>query len=64
MRNPEKYISEKYKEFYDKKGYVPEMFNPYNCAEIKDISPTLLTNCGGLTVSSTVLIIEDKKNDL
>lgn len=41
-----------------KKGYIPKMFNPYNCSEIKDIAPTLATNCGGLTVSSTVLIIE------
>ncbi len=59
MRDASKYLRDKYKEFYDKKGYIPKMFNPYNCSEIKDIAPTLATNCGGLTVSSTVLIIEE-----
>lgn len=59
MRDVSKYLTKKYEEFYEKKGYVPEMFNPYNCSEIKDIAPTLATNCGALTVSSTVLIIEE-----
>lgn len=59
MRDASIYIKEKYKEFYNKKGYIPKMFNPYNCSEIKDIAPMLATNCGGLTVSSTVLIIEE-----
>jgi hypothetical protein len=53
------YVFKKYKEFYKKNGYIPEMFNPYNCTEITDLCPTLLTNCGVLTVSSTVLITEN-----
>jgi hypothetical protein len=57
------YIDGKYKEFYEKNGYIPEMFNPYNCSEITDVCPTLATNCGGTTVSSTVLIIEKKKEE-
>ncbi len=61
MRDASIYIRKKYEEFYDKKGYIPKMFNPYNCSEIIDIAPTLATNCGGLTVSSTVLIIEEVK---
>ena len=59
MRNVRIYLRRKYEEFYKKKGYIPKMFNPYNCSEIKDIASTLATNCGGLTVSSTVLILEE-----
>lgn len=45
----------KYDEFIEKNGYVPEMFNPYNCAEITDVEPTQSTQCGGTTSSATVL---------
>lgn len=34
----------------------PNMFNPYNESEIKDIAPTLTTNCGHFDSSATVLI--------
>lgn len=54
------FVYEKYKEFYEKNGYIPRMFNPYNVAEITDIEPCLATNCGCVTVSSTVLIIEEE----
>lgn len=27
-------VNSKYKKFYDKHGYIPKMFNPYNCSEI------------------------------
>ena len=40
----------------DKKGYIPDMYNPYNNSEIKDIAPTQSTQCGSATSSSTVLI--------
>ncbi len=43
------------KEFIDKHGYIPEMFNPYNCSEVTDVSPTT-TQCGSTTSSATVLI--------
>ena len=55
------YVFRKYKEFYKKNGYIPEMFNPYNCAEITDICPTVSTQCGSTTSSATVLIIEEIK---
>lgn len=48
------YIERKYQELFDKNGYIPDMFNPYNVAEIKDITPTQTSNCGGNTSSSTV----------
>jgi len=50
------FIEKKYKEFINKYGYIPDMFNPYNCSEITDISPTTTTQCGSTTSSATVLI--------
>ena len=32
------------------------VFNPYNCSEIFDVSPTLTANCGSKGSSATVLI--------
>lgn len=57
------YVREKYKQFYEKHGYIPEQFNPYNCAEITDIAPTLSTYCGSTTSSSTVLIVVEEKKE-
>ena len=54
------FILKKYREFYEKHGYIPLAFNPYNCAEIKDIAPCVTTNCGGTGCSATVLIIQSK----
>ena len=56
----EPFITKKYKEFEKDKGYTPNMFNPYNKAEINNIAPTQSTQCGSTTSSATVLI----KNDL
>ena len=50
------FVSKKYNEFVDKKGYIPDMYNPYNNSEIKDIAPTQTTQCGSTVSSSTVLI--------
>ena len=57
------FIFEKYKEFYEKNGYIPKMFNPYNTTEITDIAPTITTQCGSTTSSSVVLIMESGDND-
>ena len=61
------FVLNKYKEFYEKHRYIPEFFNTYNCAEIKDIAPCISTQCGSTTTSATVLIIENalfRKDDL
>lgn len=52
------YVNRKYEEFYKKNGYIPIMFNPYNCSEIIDIAPTLTAQGESITKSGTVLIIE------
>lgn len=54
------YVNKKYKEFYDKHGYIPKLFNPYNCYEIIDICPTLTAQGDSITKSGTVLITEER----
>lgn len=53
------YVEKKYKEFFDKNGYIPEMFNPYNVNEVQDVAPTQTSNCGGSGSSATVLKVEE-----
>jgi DNA (cytosine-5)-methyltransferase 1 len=55
----ESYVSKKYSEFKKEKGYIPELFNPYNQKEITDIAPTQSTQCGSTTSSATVLLKSD-----
>ena len=50
------FILRKYIQFIERNGYFPMMFQPYNCSEITDISPTLTANCGCGTSSAAVLI--------
>jgi hypothetical protein len=58
------FVSKHYNNFKEKNGYIPEMFNPYNEKEIKDIAPTQSTQCGSTTSSATILIKENKWSDL
>ena len=55
VKDIKQFISNKYKNFIEENGYIPEMFNPYNTSEIKDIAPTQTTQCGSTTSSATVL---------
>lgn len=55
------YVEKKYNNFINKNGYIPDMFNPYNNSEIKDIAPTQSTQCGSTTSSATILIKEATK---
>ena len=50
------FIFKKYVQFIERNGYFPMMFQPYNCSEIFDVSPTLTANCGCKTSSAAVLI--------
>jgi DNA-cytosine methyltransferase len=52
----QQFIENKYKEFIDENGYVPDMFNPYNKTEITDIAPTQTTQCGSTTSSAAILV--------
>ena len=42
----------------EKIGHLPEMFNPYNSAEISEKAPTLTTYCGTQTNSATTMIVQ------
>lgn len=56
------WLEKKYAEFYEKHGYIPEYFEPYNCREIKDYAPTLTTKShGDVTKCGSVLITEVKE---
>ena len=61
---PKNFVLNKYKDFIDKHGYIPDKFNPYNNAEIKDIAPTQSTQCGSPTSSLAVLLKQEMCNKL
>lgn len=52
------YVSRRYNEFIEEKGYVPEMFVAYNKTEIKDVAPMLTGQCSSPSGSSAVLKLE------
>ncbi len=58
------WLEKKYAEFYEKHGYIPEYFVPYNGTECTDYAPTLTVNSNtSPTHAGTVLIAEiDKEN--
>lgn len=56
--NKQDYVSRRYNEFIEEKGYVPEMFVAYNKTEIKDVAPTLTGQCSSPSGSSAVLKLE------
>ena len=53
------FIAKKYREFYEENGYIPDFFNPYNKTEIKDVSPTITSQCGATGSTASVLIKEE-----
>lgn len=55
MKEDKTFIEKHYDNFKNKNGYIPEMFNPYNESEIKEVAPTQSTCCGSTTSSATVL---------
>ena len=41
------YVTKQYLKFIDKNGYIPVLFDVYNCRELKEnITPTLATGGG------------------
>ena len=55
VKEDKTFIEKHYDNFKNKNGYIPEMFNPYNESEIKEVAPTQSTQCGSTTSSATVL---------
>ena len=52
-----KWVNDKYRDFYNKYGYLPEFFDVYNGTELKNIAPTISTRSNGAMGSGTVLVI-------
>lgn len=57
-RPEDNFVKRKYDEFIDENGYMPEIFNPYNKSEIKDVAKTITGECGSTTSSAAHLIKE------
>lgn len=57
-RPEDNYVKRKYDEFIRENGYIPEIFNPYNKSEVKDVAKTITGECGSKTSSATHLIKE------
>lgn len=57
------FVLKKYDEFFEKHGYIPKMFNPYNCTEITKKSPTL-TSVGSRISTSSAVLIEESKGEI
>ncbi len=53
------YVNRQYKKFYEKHGYIPEFFQAYNSAEVKDFATTLGTTCGNPSNVGATLILEE-----
>jgi DNA (cytosine-5)-methyltransferase 1 len=49
-------VTKNYEKFTSENGYIPELFNAYNCRELVDIAPTQTGNCGAAGSSASVLI--------
>lgn len=59
-RPEDNYVKRKYDEFIDENGYMPEIFNPYNKTEVKDVAKTITGECGSTTSSAAHLIKEPR----
>lgn len=55
-RPEDNYVKRKYDEFIEENGYMPEIFNPYNKKEVKDVAKTITGECGSTTSSAAHLI--------
>jgi site-specific DNA-cytosine methylase len=55
------FISRKYQEFILKNGYIPKLFNPYNCTELNDYAPTQTAQGASVTKSSSILIYDNNR---
>ena len=53
------FVARKYEEFIEEKGYIPEMFQPFNKQELDDVAPTLTGRCSVSGGMSAVLKLEE-----
>ena len=54
------YVNRKYSKFYQKHGYLPKIFNPYDGKEVKDFAICLTAESNtSPTHSGTLLILQE-----
>lgn len=59
VETDESWLQKKYRKFYEKYGYIPKYFEPYNGKEVVDYSPTITANSNTSFVHiGTVLVVE------
>lgn len=56
------FVLKKYQYFYEKYGYIPKYFQPYNCMEITDICTTISCQSGVQGHIGNILIVEVDKD--
>ena len=59
VAEPVPFVLGKLPDAANKFGHIPQMWNPYNNAEITDKMPTLTTCCGSQTSSSSLMIFDE-----
>lgn len=56
LSNTQVFVKRKLQSLLDKRdGTLPELFNAYNCKELKEYAPTVTTQCSSATSSAVVL---------
>lgn len=53
------FVKRRTSEMLEERGELPKKFNPYNKSEIKDISPTIITNSNSSSSSGQVLMKQE-----
>ena len=48
-------------EFIERHRYIPKVFQPYNCADVSELAPTVVASCGGSTTIGALYVIEEDK---
>lgn len=56
-------VNNNYKRFFDKYGYIPKFFSPYDRKEFTDYCYAITTHTGMPGSYGCVLILEDEDND-
>lgn len=61
-KNSGGWLGRKMLEFVERNGYIPKIFQPYNCADVSDLAPTVTASCGGSTTIGALYLIEGGEN--
>lgn len=60
-KSEDTWLGRKLIQFVEKNGYIPRVFQPYNCADVSELAPTVMASCGGSTTIGALYIFERRK---